>query len=65
MSKSYVNFIKKMHKKYEFKFFDEKINEFGNILLRHDVDYDLSYAHYIAKINNKVLILGKAEIFIP
>ena len=56
MSKSYLNFIKKFKEKYKFKFFDEKINKFGNILLRHDVDYDISYAHYIAKINNKLNI---------
>ena len=56
MTKSYINFINKFKKKYKFKFFDEKINKFGNILLRHDVDYDTSYALDLAKINNKLNI---------
>lgn len=54
MSQSYVNFINKFKIKYKFKFFDEKINKSGDILLRHDVDYDTDYALYLAKINNKL-----------
>ena len=62
MSKSYLNFINKLKKFYNFKYFDEKINNNNNIILRHDVDYDLDYALNIAKLNNKLRI--KSTFFV-
>ena len=62
MSKSYLNFINKLKRFYKFKYFDEKINNHNNIILRHDVDYDLDYALNIAKLNSKLRI--KSTFFV-
>ena len=62
MSKSYISFINKLKSFYKFKYFDEKINKHNNIILRHDIDYELDYALNIAKLNNKLRI--KSTFFV-
>jgi hypothetical protein len=56
MSNNYFIFLKKLKKKYKFKFFNEKILKYNNIILRHDVDYHIDYALELAKIEKKLNI---------
>lgn len=57
MTKEYENFLYKFIKNdYKFKFFHQKIFKKRNIILRHDVDFDTSYALNIAKLEKKLKI---------
>ena len=56
MLNNYFFFLKRLRKKYKFKFFNEKIFKYKNIILRHDVDYHIDYALELAKIEKKLNI---------
>ena len=53
---NYLNFIKTIkNKKYNFIFYENiKPNKNKQIILRHDVDFDIDYAVNIAKIEKKL-----------
>ncbi len=54
---TYVSFLKKIKKKYKFIFFDElNLKKNKQLILRHDIDFDLYYALKIAKIERKLNI---------
>ena len=54
---NYIKFIKKFKDSgYEFIFFNEKIKSKFNIILRHDIDFDVDYALKMAKMENKLNI---------
>ena len=51
----YILFLKEFKKKgYKFKYFTEKLSRNSNLILRHDIDFDVSYALRIAKIEYKL-----------
>ena len=55
MLNEYENFLSQFKRNgYIFKFFHQKIFEKGNIILRHDIDFDTKYALNIAKIEKKL-----------
>jgi hypothetical protein len=56
MFKDYVVFLNRIKKKYKFKYFNEKISKYNNIILRHDVDYHIDYALQIANLEKKLKI---------
>ena len=56
MLNNYLVFLKLLRRKYKFKFFNEKIFKYGDIILRHDVDYHIDYALELAKIEKKLNI---------
>jgi hypothetical protein len=56
MLNNYFVFLKLLRKKYKFKFFNEKIFKYKDIILRHDVDYHIDYALELAKIEKKLNI---------
>jgi hypothetical protein len=56
MLKDYSIFLTQLKKKYEFKFFNEKISKYNNIILRHDVDYHIDYALRIAQLEKNLKI---------
>ena len=56
MLKDYSIFLTKLKKKYKFKFFNEKISKYNNIILRHDVDYHIDYALRIAQLEKNLKI---------
>lgn len=57
MFAEYENFLSQFKRNgYIFKFFHQKISKKGNIILRHDVDFDTKYALNIAKVEKKLNI---------
>jgi hypothetical protein len=57
MFSEYKNFLSQFKKNgYIFKFFHQKISKRGNIVLRHDIDFDTKYALNIAKVEKKLNI---------
>ena len=49
---SYPSFLKKIKKNYKFIFFNQlNLNRKNQIILRHDIDFDLLYALKIMKLN--------------
>ena len=50
-SKNYILFLNKFIKKnYKFKTFTDNLSKINNVILRHDIDFDIDYALEIAKI---------------
>jgi len=56
MLNNYFVFLKRLKRRYNFKFFNEKIFKYKDIILRHDVDYHIDYALELAKIEKKLNI---------
>ncbi len=55
--KEYSEFLKQLKKNYKFVFFDEiNFNEENQIILRHDIDFDVQLAKEIALIENSLKI---------
>lgn len=56
MLNNYFVFLKRLKRRYNFKFFNEKIFKYKDIILRHDVDYHIDYALELAEIEKKLNI---------